>query len=755
MNFRLVIVMVPMFCSGSFAQFGFNRQFDVPVMDAVLLEMPWAGGMDYCQFSNIDFDFDGTQDLFVFDRTCNKVLTFIQNGSSGVSDFEYAPQYESIFPDDVRDWCSLVDYNCDGLPDIFTYTVGGCRVYRNVGNATDGHEFVLASPIIKTTLWTLGYMYFNSIDVPWFGDVDGDTDIDVLSFGVLGTAVEYRRNMSMENYGICDSLEFLTKNECWGRFRESGSTNVVTLWDTLSYPCDGTIPSPEGWDPSPTGMGIDERHSGSSVVAFDADNSSTLELVMGDISYPSVVYLHNSGTAPNTNSGMDVQDPTFPSYDVPVDLTIFPAGFHVDVNNDGNRDMLFSPASVIGSENRESVWLYENSATDVAPVFDFQEIDFLQGEMIDHGSGALPVFFDANGDGLKDLLISVHGMYDTASGNQISMIAYYQNTGTLADPEFTLITEDYEDISTLSIGASLTFYPTFGDLDDDGDEDMILGEYTGYCYYLENTGGAGNPAIFNTFTMLNDASAVPIFDGSYAFPQLVDLDRDGDYDLPIGERNGKIRYYDNIGTPSSPSFSLVTNSLGNLDVAEWWTVEGYAIPQFVDVDTIWHLVIGSKNGYLHYYDNIEGNLGGTFDLVDSTLENINIGTYSCPAILNITDDNRFEMILGNQRGGVAWYESAPITDIGITEHKSSADVLIYPNPAGAELNVIFSGLSQTETSAMSIGIFDLQGRPVLMQSVKMHTNAVDISTLASGTYVLRISDEGGTFVKVEKLIIRH
>ena len=95
------------------AQFGFDRELSIDVdEDGTPLKFPWAGGMDYCQFSNIDLDFDGDLDLFVFDRTCDKVMTFVQNGSAGEVDFQYAPQYESYFPKDLKNWALLVYYVC-------------------------------------------------------------------------------------------------------------------------------------------------------------------------------------------------------------------------------------------------------------------------------------------------------------------------------------------------------------------------------------------------------------------------------------------------------------------------------------------------------------------------------------------------------------------------------------------------------------------------------------------------------------------
>ena len=31
--------------------------------------MPWAGGLNYIQISDIDYDYDGDMDLLVFDRS--------------------------------------------------------------------------------------------------------------------------------------------------------------------------------------------------------------------------------------------------------------------------------------------------------------------------------------------------------------------------------------------------------------------------------------------------------------------------------------------------------------------------------------------------------------------------------------------------------------------------------------------------------------------------------------------------------------
>lgn len=736
----LAPLLLSIFISPLYAQFGFDRSYSIDVeIEGFLLKYPWAGGMDYCQFSNIDLDFDGDLDLFVFDRTCDKVMTFIQNGEPGISDYEYAPEYESYFPKDMKNWALLADYDCDGLPDLYTSTLGGCRVYENVGVEGTSHDFELKTPLLRTTIYGgETYMYFSSADIPAIVDIDGDNDLDVLAFGVLGQTVEYHKNLSMETYGVCDSLIYETKNICWGRFQENGATNEVTLWDTLDYPCRSVDFDDPEFEDRP--IDAEERHAGSTVLGFDIDDSGVMDLVIGDASYPNLVMLRNSGTEVNSNSGMDFQETNFPSETVPVDLEIFPGAFYVDVNNDGKRDLLASPNAKIGSENKESIWMYTNVNTDADPEFNYEQSDFLQENMIENGTSSLPVFFDHNGDGLKDLIVSALGQFNPVTGNQISKMAYYENIGTAEVPVYQFITDDYEDISTMGIGETLALYPTFGDLDGDGDEDMILGEYEGYCYYLENTGGAGSPAIFNTFSLLTNSDGAPILESTFVYPKLVDLDRDGDQDLVIGRRSGKLHYYENTGV-GTYNFTLVSSNLGNVDVSGAEFIEGFAVPEFIDIDGDYHLLVGSKRGYLYFFDNIDGNIDGAFNLVDSITDNIAIGTYSVPTVANITNDNRLELVLGNRRGGVELFQSAPTSNIGIAQFTNEDDILVYPNPANESVFIDLGIVKQNALEQTQVSIYSMLGEKMHHQNqLSNQLTEIDVVDLPTGTYLVIITD---------------
>jgi len=288
--------------------------------------------------------------------------------------------------------------------------------------------------------------------------------------------------------------------------------------------------------------------------------------------------LINGGTSVNANSSMISQDSLFPSYDIPIDLRVFPAAFYEDVTNDGNRDLIICPNTDNQSEDDNSVHYYLNTGTDSNPIFLFQQDNFLQDQMIDVGTGSTPTLFDHNSDGLLDIVLSNFGAYDKITDTHIPSISLFENTGTITKPAFNLVTTDYMNLSTSGIEKNMI--PTFGDLDGDGDEDMIIGDYNGVLHYFTNTAGAGNTANFSLTTpQMTDIDALTIDVGLHAAPTLIDLDSDGDLDLVVGERNGNLNYYENTST-SSPAFNHITDSLGHVRVQYLGSSVGMSVPRF-------------------------------------------------------------------------------------------------------------------------------------------------------------------------------
>ena len=669
-------------------------------------------------------------------------MTFLQKGSNGQIDLEYAPEYEKKFPR-MTGWALLVDYDGDGKKDVYTSSPGGATVYRNTSDVVNGLSFTLASQYLPCTYLISGttinsFVNVGQGDLPAITDVDNDGDMDILAFYFNSSCIRYYRNMSQEFYGHNDSLKFKCSNVCYGNFSENNSDNTILL----NTCCLNQVDNPEDILNDRPNHNISDRHAGSSVLSIDLDADGLEELVIGDISYSNLVELHNNGTAPNTNVDMVAPDYAFPSYDTPVDIDLFPAAFYVDVNNDGVRDLLATPSLTYTANNFGANWMYLNNGADDNPNFSLQTETFLQGGMIDEGSHAYPVFFDHNGDGLEDLIVSIGDRYDSVSTNGYSRLFYYENTGTSDVPEFTLVSDDYLNLSTFDNRPHYFYRPAFGDADGDGDEDLLLADITDTMYYFKNIAGVGQVAQFNVAVPLLDANSQIIDEGAEVAPTFVDLDRDGKEDLVFGKKNGHLSYYKNVGGANAYSFAFVTDQLGGVDVSEYWTTQGVAVPEFVDIDGEYHLICGALNGYLHYYDDIDGNVLGTFSLVDSTLDDIYTGTYSAPAVLDINSDNKFELFVGNIRGGISCFQSVTITDVGLNDYKLLDNISVYPNPATTNFFVDLSGLNIGSYQSAKYRLSDVSGRMILDGTLTKTKTEINCNNCTAGVYFLTINVDG-------------
>ena len=637
--------------AAQYEDYGFQRDLTIQVKDSMLnfLSDPWGGGLNSCLFGEIDLNMDGINDLLVFDISSNRVLPFINNGTSGMVDYTYAPQYRSKIPP-LQAWMEMADYNCDGKNDIFTSSNGGITVYKNTSDIVNGLSFQLATTnILALQNTNLIPIYVSTVNYPAIADVDNDGDLDILNDYVLGTYVSYYKNQSMELYGNCDSLTFTLENNCYGKFGISMYNNHITLNDSCPYGKDDN-----NAPPAPKAI----EHIGSTLLAADLNGDGLIDLLAGDVGYPGIIKLTNGGTP--ANAFMVSQDTMFPSNSVRVNLLAFPAPCLIDVNNDGLKDLLLSPfdPTPATSENLKSCWYYKNDGTSTVPVFDYQYNNFLQKDMIDVGAGAYPVLADYDGDGLPDLFIGNYGVHDSSyyyygvlMSTFRSKIALYKNIGTTSSPEYQFVTHDFAGISQRNLTGVI---PTFGDINGDGVQEMIIGNSDGTLDLYNNTDGPGQPMNM----VLSQTNYQGITAGKFAAPQLVHLSNDSLFDLVIGNQNGTLVYYKNTGTKTNPVFTHVTDSLGWVVVARHWqSVYGYSVPCFFkDSTNHFRLFVGSESGYIYYYKDIDGNLSGHFTLKDSMLLYINEGSRSAVAVGNLNNDSYPDMIVGNYSGGLSFFK---------------------------------------------------------------------------------------------------
>lgn len=691
---------------------------------------PWTGGFNSVQISKIDLNNDQIEDLFVFDRSCNKVITFLNENNQ----FIYAPEYETKFPSDLKNWVLLRDYNGDGRKDIFSYVSGGIGVWKNNSNSNEisfTSQNFYQSSINSYVAYLLSYQYNNdyniyvvSSDIPSISDIDNDGDLDILNFGVQGTRLEYHQNQSIElNYGK-DSLIFEMKNSCWGHFSEAGLSNTCSLFDT----CIQNVPNPQD---SISILRNNPRHSGSTVLALDLNNDQVKDVILGDVSFSNIVALFNDTTGINMNTSFITQDTLFPSYSVPADIHLFPGIFFEDVDMDGVKDLLISPNSSSDSEDKESIWFYENFGSNNSPQFYLQDKDFLQKNTIELGRESKPIFVDINNDQIQDLVIANFGTFDLSVPiHYRSYIESYINLGTQQNPVFSKTSSDFQNISNLINDINLI--PSFGDLDNDGDLDAIIGDYNGKLHYLKNT--SSNPSVMSLSiesSPMNDIFTNTFDFGFNAHPILFDVDNDNDLDIIVGEAIGNLNFVENVGDSLNFNFDLRTENFGGIDVSEWWTNIGMSSPVFYKNGNNLELYVGSKRGTIFKYDSIVNNLTGNFNLIDSNYQGINVGSHSSPAIHDLNNDSLEDFIIGNKRGGLSLF-------MGINDSVNTSilnneilrqEYLIYPNPSNDFINL------KNLNSISEYEIINLSGKII---KTGISEGEIEIKNLDNGIYLIRI-----------------
>ena len=93
----------------------------------------------------------------------------------------------------------------------------------------------------------------------------------------------------------------------------------------------------------------------------------------------------------------------------------------------------------------------------------------------------------------------------------------------------------------------------FGDVDGDGDLDILVGDWSGEVYFFRNVGSARTPEFVGPITACaNPFNGISVYKG--ATPALADLDGDDDLDMVMGQLNGELFYYENVGSAERPEF---------------------------------------------------------------------------------------------------------------------------------------------------------------------------------------------------------
>jgi hypothetical protein len=364
---------------------------------------------------------------------------------------------------------ALADHDGDGDLDLFwgDFFEPGLLLIQNTGSCPA--PSLRSTPVqfpVGRPLLTSGY------NAPAFGDLSGDGRADLV-VGVLGGAYNPLRT-SAEN------LFYLTQGA--GEEWEVRTGRLLPVLDIGSE----TIPA-----------------------IADLDGDGDLDLLLANKLDPSdlqrsfVYHLENVGSA------------TRPAFALrpPLDLG---KRFHAapafgDLDGDGRLDLM------VGQWGPRLAW-YRGTpggfeAADTALV------------TITRGSNTVPTLGDFDGDGDLDLIV----------GESSGWLNYYRNDGGPSQPRFVLVSDEFERIQ---IGRRSA--PLLSDLDEDGDLDLLVGSESAGLVLFRNDGTRSHPRLVRDSAF---GVAAPLL----AAPAAGDLDGDGDLDLVVGGAGGGAMYFERLG----------------------------------------------------------------------------------------------------------------------------------------------------------------------------------------------------------------
>ncbi|MBK6550106.1 MAG: VCBS repeat-containing protein [Flavobacteriales bacterium] len=433
-----------------------------------------------------------------------------------------------------------------------------------------------------------------------------------------------------------------------------------------------------------------------------------------------------------------------------------------DIDGNGFTDLMY------GGQQGATFMMANETGTAFTEVSFSQYIFCQRTNMVDlNADGHLDAFscHDTNAnvrflnDGTGNLTFMQGGLGETC-GNYGSIWTDYDNDGDVdcfvakcgCDPTDLLMRNNGDGTFTnmapaLGLADShQSWSSAWGDFDNDGDMDMLIGSSSSNYHKLMSNNGDG------TFSNETAGSGFDNFSGQSIEWTTHDFNNDGYLDVLGGGAlmygNGHMQFAPDVTAPSTNAVGDLNND-GFLDIANW----GGAFLNDGN-DNNWLKVL--TKGTVSNKDGIGARVRITSAL-GSQIRDVKSGdAFSTMSSLNThfgVGQNTVvdELEIRWPSGIVDILENVPVnTVVEVVEGLSTSiatnvqrnGMRVYPNPVADQLRVELPATSGKRFAA----VYDITGKQVIVDV--LFDNQLDVSILTNGTYILKVKQDGRAFQSV-------
>lgn len=650
-------------------------------VDNVEVDQSFTGGLNQPDPRFIDWNGDNVLDCFINDR--DGYLQYWEGESDwGDSDIPQFTFVTKTFQDiNVGTWYVFYDFDGDGDYDLLSHTPDSDNV--SYWSNDNGELTLMTDELMDIEDLPV---YGGQIVIPALADIDNDGVMDYFIGDISGRLAYYKGH---GNAAGLPQFELIT-----------------SVFEEIQIV----------WTPG--------RHGANAVEFADMDNDGDLDLIWGDFYQPGLFYLENFGT------------PDIPDFDHTLMVTDFPqgTGFETtghnsariaDFDGDGDGDMVVGVLSgAYGTEYLDNLYYFRNNGTAENPDLELMTSRLLPG--LDLISGSHPAISEQCSTG--DLQIWVGTEQDSANPNYNgSIYNLYENGG---NADFALNMNSSGEYG--EIGSNLS--PAFFDLLNDGANDMFIGEFNGTIIKIDQEREYPNYCIF----WGPEPDFLNIDLSGRSTPSFGDVDQDGDDDLVIGDKNGIIHIYWNLGTVDSAAID--STSYLNIDIGD------NASPCVLINGKI---IAGNEAGELYEITYLDSE-----ELVAELRTDIPyIGTNLAPAALYWDEAGEPDLIFGTQAGGLQYFRyDSTAAGIGNDYIPNTFSISHpYPNPFNDKFS--FS-LDVDVAQSIQISLINILGhkiQDIYTGNIEKGTRKFNVKTqLTSGIYFLEARSQNT--VRIRKII---